>query len=270
MYRLRLIAMVVLSAGVIAGAATLALRSSDETDPEKERIDFLVRNLGDRNPDVRRKAEAELRQMGPKAAEALRAALQSSDKTIADRARKLLEDIEKKDATAVANVEKKEEAKTEEKTQPEPVALSGVSIELLPAPDGARYYVRLTNHDSVPYLVAREKVQGRWCYGRYARFEITDSQGHTRMLSAESHEAAVTGQPEVVVVGPGETLDLFAGQDDGMTQMSEKLAPGTYSVRFVYDASSAAYRHGIQNAAGASPLPPQALASAAVEIKVLP
>lgn len=269
MYRVRLIAMVVLSAGVIAGAATLALRSSGKTDPEKERIDFLVRSLGDRNPDVRRKAEAELRQMGPKAAEALRVALQSSDKTIADRARKVLEDIEKKDATAVADAHK-EVTKPEEKNPPEPVALQGVSIELIPAPDGARFYIRLTNHDSVPYLVAREKVQGRWCYGRYARFEITDSQGRARVLSAESHEAAVAGEPEVVVVLPGDSLDLFAGQDDGMTQIPEKLAPGTYSVRFVYDASAAAYRHGIRNAAGASPLPPQALASAAVELKVLP
>lgn len=268
MYRLRLIAMVVLSAGVIAGAATLALRSDDQTDPEKERIDFLVRSLGDRNPDVRRKAEAELRKMGPKAAEALRAATRSADASLADRARRILDEIEKKDAAAVANVDKKEEAKQDEK--PQPPAAKGVEIQLIPAPDGDRFYVRLTNHDGVPYLVAREKVQGRCCYGRYARFEITDSQGHMRVIAAESHETAPAGQPEVLVVGPGETLDLYAGQDDGMTQIAEKLAAGTYTVRFIYDAAAAPYKHGVQSATGASPLPSEALASAPVEIKILP
>jgi hypothetical protein len=270
MYKLRLIAMVVLSSGVIAGAAALALRSGDPVDPEKDRIDFLVRSLGDRNPDVRRKAEAELRQLGPKASEALRTAMHSSDRSISDRARKLLEEIDNRETAASKNPRSNDSAGNNDPVPPEIPSFRSVSIELLPAPDGGRYYVRLTNHDSVPYVIARENVQGRWCYGRHARFEVTDAQGRTQSFAAESHDASVSGTPDLVVVGPGETLDLFAGQDDGMTQIPEKLAPGTYSVRFVYDAASTGYRHGVQNAPSGAPLPPQEFASAAVEITILP
>lgn len=263
MYKLRIGLILVLCGGIAAGAVWFVHRSSANEDPEKDRIEYLIRSLGDRNPDVRRKAESELRQLGPKAEGALREAAKSSDAAVAQRAKKLLEALESPSDSASKTERKEEPKKKEDARTPEPEP-RGVSIELSVPQEhvkGApRFYVRITNHDASPYLVARDRAAGRFYYGRFARFEVVDAQGKAFTLPVES--APTSGKPEFIVVAPGETLDLYAGQDDSRTGFEASLAGGSYRVRFVYDASlKSLYREAVQTGSGAAPLPPQVLAS---------
>ena len=165
---MRIVLITLLTVGVTAGAAVLSLRKSCQENPEKERIDFLVRSLGDRNPDIRRKAEAELRQLGPKALEAVRSATRSTDPGIAERAMKLLRDIEgaASDSTATGRRDEPKPEETRKTPEPDP---RGVTVELVPSSEigKCRFYVRITNHDAAPYFVARDRAAGRVYYGRF-------------------------------------------------------------------------------------------------------
>lgn len=269
MYKLRVALIVVLSGGVVAGAAALALRRSGDEDPQKGRVEFLVRSLGDPNPDVRRRSEEELRRLGPGALAALREASRSSDPRVAERALKLLREME----AAAESTSKPETGgpvvRPEVRETPEP---RGVTVELAVSPDRGRprFYVRITNRDAAPYLVARDRADGRIFYGRYARFELVDAEGRTLVVAAESPGDPAATKTEFIAVASGETLDLFAGQDDSRTAIGAALAPGTYRVRFLYDASEGSpYREAVQAADGAAPLPPRTLASAPVRIAVV-
>jgi hypothetical protein len=264
MYKLNLVGMVVLSLGVAGGAAWLALKKSPAPHREQERIDFLVRSLGDRNPDVRRKAEAELRQMGPKAVVALQAAVDSSDKAVADRARKLLDELQPRE-TPQPVVDCKVEPKKDEPKIVEKPARTGVEIELVQPQAGiARFYVRMTNFDAQPYVVARKRVGARFTYGRYARFEILDSRGE-RILDV--FEDPTPAEIELLAAAPGQTLDLFAGQGDGTAGVLRKLPKGEYRIRFVYDAT-AGYRQAAHGAKEGASLPSQEFASAFLTLRV--
>ncbi|GEM_PF-6894560 len=272
MYLIRVVLIAVLSLGVTAGAAYLALRRSNREDPEKTRIELLVRNLGDRNPDVRRNAESELRRFGPKAAEALREAGRSSNPAVAERAKKLLTEIGKP-SDSVGKTDRPPERRPEE-TKNSPPEGAGVQVDISLSQENfrgiPRFYVRLVNRDAAPYVVLRDRAHGRFYYGRFARFEIVDAQGKTVVVPADVLPPSTAAKPEAVVLSSGESLDLYAGQDDSMTGIGATLEPGSYSLRFLYDASSeGAYRRVLLTASGGGvPLPPMVLASAAVRFTV--
>ncbi len=274
MYKINLAAMIVLSIAVAGGAAFLALRKTAPDASQKERVDYLVRCLGDGSPDVRRQAEADLRKMGPAAAEALRAASQSGDPRVADRAKGILKEFEGR-SDSVAVQDPKGKPRKNPLAGVEPAAARGVSVELLSSQEQIRgetprFYVRMTNHDSIPYLVARVRVAGQALYSRFARFEIVDSQGRISTVPADAGSGLAAAEPDLLVLGPGETLDLFAGQGDSMTSLPASLEPDEYRIRFLYDAASeSAYRHVVQGVATASPLPPQLLASAPVTVRIV-
>jgi hypothetical protein len=123
----------------------------------------------------------------------------------------------------------------------------------------------MTNHDGVPYLVARNLDRGRILYGRYARFEISDERNGLRTVFASPSDGSVSH----LVLPPGETVDLFAGQDDSMTTFPVELAPGEYRVRFVYDASpQSEYRGVVTPSSTGVPLPPEKLVSDSIEIRI--
>src|SRR5258708_7218760 len=65
------------------------------TDADHERIDRLIKQLGDRAFRVREKASAELVRLGPKAIAPLRAALKNADLELSRRASECLHQLEK-------------------------------------------------------------------------------------------------------------------------------------------------------------------------------
>ena len=88
---LRVILMIVLTLGVIAGAGWLAMSTGAENDGgEDARIERLIRLLGDSDPDVSRKAGDDLRLLLPASRPALEEASRSKDTLLAMRARALL------------------------------------------------------------------------------------------------------------------------------------------------------------------------------------
>ncbi len=90
MYTRNLALMVLLAVGVIAGAAYLALGTPS---PDPARVERMVRDLDDGDPDVRREAEEGIRRAGPAAADALRRAAKSPDAGRAARAATLLREM---------------------------------------------------------------------------------------------------------------------------------------------------------------------------------
>lgn len=264
MYKLNLAAMLVLSLSVAGGTAYLSLRKTDPDASKTERIEYLVRSLGDPNPNVRRQAESELRTMGPVTVDALRQAAQSPDREVADRAKRLLREFEPVAASDDSRPEERPVA---------PVESRGVTVELASQETAGRlrFYVRMTNHDSIPYTVARERVPGGYRYSGFARFEVSDAAGHVTVVPTEGPTASVSGTLEFVVLGAGETLDLYAGQADSMTSLPLELVPGEVRVRFLYDATAQSpYQHVVRGASPAGPLPPQLLASAWVSVRAVP
>jgi hypothetical protein len=93
MPKLNVVLMVALAVGVIAAMAFLTLRPTPPAEMEPAQVQKLIRKLGDTDPDVRREGEAGLRQAGNAAIPPLRDASRSSDRMLADRASKLLQEL---------------------------------------------------------------------------------------------------------------------------------------------------------------------------------
>ena len=87
---IRVILMVLLTLGVIAGTGWLAMSGGPEQDPESAKIDRLIRLLGDRDLDVSREAGKELQLLRPASEPALEEAARSKDEVLAKRAARLL------------------------------------------------------------------------------------------------------------------------------------------------------------------------------------
>ena len=88
---IRVILMVLLTLGVIAGTGWLAMMSGGpDHDPETAKIDRLIRLLGDTDPDVARDAGKELELLRPASEPALEEAVRSKDEVLAKRAIKIL------------------------------------------------------------------------------------------------------------------------------------------------------------------------------------
>ena len=86
----RVILMILLTLGVIAGTGWLAMSGGPEQDPEAAKIDRLIRLMGDRDPDVARDAGMELQLLRPASEPALEEAVRSKDEVLAKRAIKIL------------------------------------------------------------------------------------------------------------------------------------------------------------------------------------
>jgi hypothetical protein len=94
MPKLNVVLMAVLAAGVIAALAFLTLRPTPAPSIEPAQVQKLIRKLGDSDPDIRREGEAGLRQAGTASIAPLREASKSPDRTLADRASKLLQEMQ--------------------------------------------------------------------------------------------------------------------------------------------------------------------------------
>ncbi len=124
--------------------------------------------------------------------------------------------------------------------------------------------MRLRNDSPRALLLARDRGTR---YARFACFEVTDEKGRSFEAAPEPALPATEGT-EVVLVRPGETMDLYAGQGDGRAMLAARLEPGPCQVRFVYNAGADAYREAVKGRAEGMPLPPARLASNTVILRV--
>jgi hypothetical protein len=266
MVKLNAVLMVVLALAVVAAALFLADESTTSVGRDTERADRLLRKLADADPDVRREGEEGLRAMGPRAVPALREAARSSDRELARRAAALL------GGPKPAPEPPPPAPRAAEAAAPPPVSEDPVRFLLEGADravrsgEAAAFYVRLRNDGPRPMLLARDRGAR---YSRFAGFEAVDEKGRTVEFPAEPAPAAAE-RAEAVVVRPGETLDLYAGQGDGRAVLAARFPePGLWQVRFVYLAGSDAYREAVRGRADGSPLAPGRLVSNAVALQVI-
>lgn len=224
MPKLNVVGMIVLSLGIAAGAAVMSLRtSSQRPDPQ---VDRLIRRLADTDPDLRREAERELKQLGPVAAGALKQAADGSDPVVAERARALLgakrDELPRESLRSVETV-----------SLPDPSVRLTLQLASSPRRPGepVLYYLRLHNGTRRSMAIARRARDGRLDYGSFGGFERIDAEGRVVQLG-DNVDPPAEGEVEVVLVAPGETVDLFPGA--GLLRVG---ASGTFRIRYVYDAS---------------------------------
>ena len=224
MPKLNLIGMIVLSLSVFAGAAVMAIRTSP-AKVNAPRVDRLIRRLADKDPDLRREAEQELKDLGRKAEPALKEAARGSDPVIAERARTLL------------GMKGTEAPKSETISVPPP-APTGIRLSLQIASSSRRlaepvqYYLRLHNDTTRAIALARHLRDGRPVYAGFGAFERIDAEGRVVVLDEPADESDAVPSLEIVIVRPGESLDLAPGS--GLLRLE---TPGAFRVRFVYDAT---------------------------------
>lgn len=232
MPRINVVLMFVLSGAVAVSATVFALRGP-RPDLESPRIGRLIRLLADHDPDVRRDAERELRDLGLRAHPALEAASRDTDARLAARAKDLLDRLR---------------AAPKASRSPEPVAQdpsrpSGqidLSLVVPEAPVGAeapfQAYLRLRNWTEAPVLIARQKSPVGPVYSRFGFFELVDADGAAHALKPAEIDGV---EDEVVVVAPGGVLELAGPSSAPWTGLKK----GSWIVRFVYDASEGSSYH---------------------------
>ena len=94
MPKVNAVLMVVLAVAVIGATAFLTLRPTPARTLEPAQVQRLLRKLADPDPDIRREGEAALRQAGTAALPPLRDASKSPDRVLAERAAKLLQEMD--------------------------------------------------------------------------------------------------------------------------------------------------------------------------------
>jgi hypothetical protein len=94
MPKLNAVLMVVLAVVVIGATAFLTLRPTPAQAIEPAQVQKLLRKLADPDPDIRREGEAGLRRAGPAALPPLRDASKSNDRVLAERASRLLVELD--------------------------------------------------------------------------------------------------------------------------------------------------------------------------------
>jgi len=252
MPKINIVGMVVLCLAVFAGAAVLALRSTPKR-VETPRVGRLIRLLADTDPDLRREAELELKELGKKAEPALKEAAEGSDPVVAERARAIL-------GLKVPSKEKTSEVAT---TPEPPIRLT---LQFASAPrrpgDAVHYYLRLHNNTKDPVAVARRRHGDRHDYRGFGFFERIDAEGRLVEI-ADPSPVDEDSEVEVVTLAPGELIDMFPGA--GLLAIG---ARGTYRVRYVYDATeTGAYRGKLTSAHHpGKPLPRERLESNSLTI----
>ena len=94
MPKLNAVLMALFAVAVIAAMGFLTLRPSAAQGVEPAQVEKLLRKLADVDSDVRREGESGLRRAGAAALVPLREACRSSNRLLADRAAKLLQELE--------------------------------------------------------------------------------------------------------------------------------------------------------------------------------
>ena len=253
MPKLNIVGMVVLCLAVFAGAAVLALRSTP-VRVEAPQVGRLIRLLADTDPDLRREAARELKDLGKTAEPALKEAAAGSDPVVAERAR------------AILGIKPPSQSATDATASVEPgirLTLQFASAPRRPT-DGVHYYLRLHNGTKEPVTIGRRKHGDRFDYRGFGLFERIDAEGRLVEITERAAEDEA-GEIEFAVVAPGESLDLFPGA--GLLTVGSR---GTYRVRYVYDATETGlYRARLTPAHHAGrPLPAERLESNAVTITI--
>jgi|ERR1043166_2365117 hypothetical protein len=262
MPKLNAIAMVVLTLGVIGGTGYLALRPRAAADgPAPAEIRKLLRNLADRDPDVRREAEAGLRALGNKAVTPLREAAASKDSVLASRARELLVAVEPPQSPRITAPE-----------SPAPEVASKVEIMEFVlesrggqarAADLGALWVQFRNNGPSPVLVAHAPTLD---HPKMAVFEVEDQTGNRAEVQAEILHLLPTDLRVLVPVRPHQAEILFQG---GRALVKAVSKPGTYRIRFAFDASEGSdYRNLVKASGEGSLLPPVRFVSNTVTITV--
>jgi len=267
MPKLNAVLMVVLAVAVIATAGFLSLeKSAPPQGPDPKETELLLRKLSDGDPDLRREAEAKLRTMGARAVEPLREAARSTDRMLAERAAKLLREIEPVPAEVVRAPEPPE-------PEPAPEVRETVEFDLRVHPQRAKVgepvelAVSLVNNSSQPVLLARARQQ--WAYWPMGAFEVKDSKGKTTSIKPDLLRGYEPCAGEITAVKPGERLNLFAKTGSGYVLLPEGLQAGTYEIRFVYDArDESGYRVLVKASSEGVPLPPLRFVSNSVTVTV--
>ncbi len=264
MPRLNAVLMAALALATIATAGFLALERTADLKPAPVRVEPLLRKLADRDPDLRREGEESLRALGPRAVAHLRDAAKSPDRTLADRASKLLLEMEPAPAGSARAPEPRE-------PEPTPEARESVEFELRAHPtrvkpgDPIEVSVTLTNNGSQPVLVMGSPYM--WVYLPMAEFEFRDSAGKVTAIKADVQPGREAGQVHPVHVRPGEHVPLF--RPTGYLTLRNGLPAGSYKVRFVYEASEGSpYRLLVPLSSEGVLLPPRRLVSNEVAVEV--
>ena len=213
MPKLNLVGMIVLCLAVAAGAGMMALRAPAPHDHGPQ-VDHLMRQLGDTDPDLRRDAERELKQLGPKAEPALKAAVEGPDPELAARARDILGI-------------KKVEPPAEPVSIPAEVRLTLQVTSMPKRPDEpVGYILRLHNSTKHTFALPRLVVGTAADYTIVGNFERIDAEGRLESLPVD--EWSQDAKSDHHFVKPGETLDLSPGS--GVLRIG---ARGTFRVRYV-------------------------------------
>jgi hypothetical protein len=241
MPKLNAVAMVVLAAALIGGLGWFVLgRPEGPAAARQADVARALRKLADADPDVRREGEAALRALGPRGVEVLKETAKSADRHLAARAEKLLRE-------AAPAPRPNADVAADPVQAPVRFVLAGVSRE----GDALRAYVRLVNQGTAPVLLDL----------RAGVFELEDEKGAVTRVAAEAGD-------DVVAVAPGETRDLSM---DRAVAIRELPAPGTWRVRFVYDATEeSAYRRNVRASERGALLPPLRHVTNLVEVVVAP
>ena len=227
MPKLNVIGMIVLCLGVAAGAAVLALRAP-ASKIDSPRVDRLIRRLADTDPDLRREAERELKDLGRKAEPALHEAAKGANPVVAERARAIL-------GLKPANLPHEGPGGGITIPVPETGVRLTLQVTSVPErPEPIQYYLRLHNGTKRAIALARRLRDGRPEYAGFGGFERIDAEGRVVVLNDSLDAGYSTKAPalEVVIVSPGESLDLAPG--GGIFRIEEA---GTFRVRFVYTAT---------------------------------
>jgi len=249
--------MVVLTLAVIAGTGYLVLHRPAAEGQDVAAVEMAFRNLADRDPDVGHDAEIAVRALGAKAVEPLAAAAKSPNRILAERAQKLLAEM-KPAAPAPAPVE----AALPEKLEILEFAMESRGGQAKAA-DLGTLWVQLRNNGQAPVRVATGLSLD---HPTMAVFEVSDEKGRRTDVRAEVYHYRPGDMLLAVTVRPHETALLFEG-GRGLVEAVSK--PGTYTIRFAYDATEGSdYRKVVTPSAEGALLPPVRLRSNAVTVTV--
>jgi hypothetical protein len=249
--------MVVLTLAVIVGTGYVALRRP-VNGPDPAVSQKLLRNLSDLDPDVSGEAAATLRSLGPQVIPTLEEASRSVNRLLAERAQKLLAQLKPGPAPGIS---------AGESPLPERLEIVEFALESrggqARAADLGALWVQLRNGGPAPVLVAHLAALD---HPGMAIFEVEDEDGQKTEARADVVHLKPADIQEIVPVRPRETVMLFQG-GQGLVQAVSR--PGTYRIRFAYDAAEGSdYRKLVHASSDGALLPPIRLVSNTVVVTV--
>jgi hypothetical protein len=249
--------MVVLTLAVIAGAGALVLHRAAPGGQDQAAVEKAFRKLADRDPDVGHEAEVAVRALGPKAIEPLAAAAKSPNRILAERAQRLLTEL-----APVPPAPPSVDVSVPEKLEIAEFVLEARGGRVRAADVGS-LWVQFRNNGTAPVLVAHGFALD---HPGLAVFEVEDEKGVRRASPAQIGHLEPADLASVIAIPPHDSVQLFVG---GMTLAEAVARPGTYRIRFLYDAREGSdYRKLVTPSAEGTLLPPARLASNPVTVTV--